>query len=96
MGSVRIDFPEVALTGRKTCSCSVCGKTLRRQKKFWQTISTFNRTADGVPKSAAQIRLELQAAIEDWMTEPESCRGCEGGSRWEPTTQDDLPPRNIP
>jgi hypothetical protein len=43
----RIRFDEVSLTGRKSGKCHACGKPASRQTRFWQTISPFNKNADG-------------------------------------------------
>lgn len=69
-------FEEVKLFGRKTCKCARCGKRLRRQMTFWQTLNPYNLRPDGQPKTRADIMAELQAERERWMTEPELCFAC--------------------
>lgn len=69
-------FEKVALTGHKTTQCMKCGKKLRRQRTFWQTLNPFNRRPDGLPKSRADILKELQSEIEAWKQEPEVCQAC--------------------
>lgn len=69
-------FREVPLYGTKTVPCSGCGKKLRRQRKFSQTLNPFNKAADGRPKTAKQIQDELATEIRQWEQEPETCGAC--------------------
>ncbi|MGW2740552.1 hypothetical protein ACWC4D_40965 [Streptomyces sp. NPDC001288] len=71
-------FQEVPLHGTKTVQCSGgCGKKLRRQRKFFQTLNPFNKAADGRPKTVQQIYAELTEQAEQWKAAPETCRSCE-------------------
>lgn len=74
---MRIDFSEVSLYGEKTVKCTVCGKRLTRQKKFWQTLNPFNRRPDGLPKTRDDILNELRQELEAWRQAPETCRKCQ-------------------
>lgn len=70
-------FDEVALTGNKTVECSGgCGRKLKRQKKFSQTLNPFNKNADGLPKSTAEIHAELRKDIVKWKKLPVTCKHC--------------------
>lgn len=69
-------FQEVPLYGTKNVPCSGCGKKLRRQRKFFQTLNPFNKAADGSPKTVTQINAELTEQIKQWKQEPETCSNC--------------------
>lgn len=66
----RIRFEEVALKATRKFVDPVSGKTRQKTAKFWQTISPFNRAADGTPKTRDQIMAELRAERDAWMAEP--------------------------
>jgi hypothetical protein len=70
-----IRFRPVGLTAYKACRCFSCGKRLRRQRRFEQTLNPYNRTG-GIPKSAAEIMAEERARAAAWKQEPETCRAC--------------------
>jgi hypothetical protein len=73
----RINFDEVKLYSKKSCKCKVCGKRLTRQKTFWQTLSPFNRNADGVPRTRKEIMDILKVEIGVWRADVEICSKCE-------------------
>lgn len=73
-------FGEVAVWGHKTGKCG-CGKRRDRREKFWQTLNSFNRTADGTPKTREQIEAELVAQRDAWVSQPITCATCKGGLR---------------
>ena len=49
------------------CRCAKCGKPCRRKKKFYQTLSPFNKNAQGLRKTASEIREELTAEYRKWL-----------------------------
>jgi hypothetical protein len=68
MRTETITFQEVTLRGQKSVKCAGgCGRTLKRQQKFWQTLSPFNKTTAGFVKTAADIRTELESERAKWM-----------------------------
>ncbi|MGW6946124.1 hypothetical protein ACWGHD_04275 [Streptomyces xanthophaeus] len=69
-------FERVPLTATKSVPCEVCGRKLRRQRTFEQTISPFNKTADGEVKSYRHIYPELEAEAAAWKAEPEIHTKC--------------------
>ncbi|MEU7338638.1 hypothetical protein [Streptomyces sp. NPDC007074] len=70
-------FQEVPLYAKKSVTCAGgCGKTLRRQKKFAQTLNPFNKGADGRPKTTRQIHAELSEKAKQWQVAPETCDSC--------------------
>lgn len=74
-------FERVPLTAIKSASCEVCGKKVRRQRTFEQTINPFNKTVAGEMKSYKDIYPELEAKAEAWKSEPEVHAKCvEGGA----------------
>jgi hypothetical protein len=66
-------YDPVRVTAAKTVECSVCGKKLRRQRTFQQTISPFNKNPDGTQKTSREVYLSVCAVAEDWKREPEQC-----------------------
>lgn len=72
-------FAEVPVYAEKSVPCTVCGKKVRRQKKFAQTLNPFNKDAQGRPKTSGQIRVELRAEADAWKAEPETHPKCEAG-----------------
>lgn len=77
MRTITTTFQEVKLYGSKSVKCAGgCGRTLKRQRKFWQTLNPWNKTLAGEPKTITDIRIELQAEIAKWQKEPETCKRC--------------------
>lgn len=77
-------FEEVRRTGAKTAPCESCGKKLRRQTTFTNTISPFNVNADGIPRTCDEIWDHLGEMIADWERLPgwhEACTGCPPAGR---------------
>lgn len=73
-------FERVPLTATKNVPCEGCGKKVRRQRTFEQTISPFNHV-NGIPKSRIVILSELEIRSEAWKDEPEAHTKCaEGGA----------------
>lgn len=70
-------FERVPLTATKSVRCTVCGKKIRRQRTFEQTINPFNKTADGQVKTYKHIYPELEAKATAWKAEPETHAKCE-------------------
>lgn len=62
----RVVFEQVSKTARATGRCAVCGKSVTRSKKLWQTVNPFNKLPDGTVKSAADIRRELDVEARRW------------------------------
>jgi hypothetical protein len=70
-----IRFEPVGLTAYKNVKCASCGKRLRRQRRFEQTLNPYNRK-DGYPKSAGEILAEERAKAAEWKQQPETCGTC--------------------
>lgn len=71
-----VRFERIPLTARKTVKCPGCGKSLKRQRTFEQTINPYNRV-NGIPKTRQQILAELADRADAWKQEPETCAQCE-------------------
>lgn len=72
-----ITFNEVSIQGQKSVKCAGgCKRTLKRSRKFWQTLSPFNKNAAGELKTRDQIYDELRAERDAWVDEPETCSHC--------------------
>lgn len=75
--SQTITFSEVALRGTKSVKCARgCGRALKRQRKFRQTLSPFNKNTAGDVKSRAEIHGELITERDVWAREAETCSHC--------------------
>lgn len=70
-------FRKITHTAKKRLSCPKCGRTVRRTRTFWQTLNPFNKRADGVVKTAPEIRAELLEEADKWEAEPVVCTACE-------------------
>lgn len=64
---VTVTFEEVSITPERSGTCAKCGKPCRRKKKFYQTLSPFNKNAQGLRKTASEIREELTAEYRKWL-----------------------------
>lgn len=70
-------YEKVGFPSTKSGVCPVCGKPARRTKEFYQTISPFNRNADGAPKTGREIISELRVKVAEWKLEPTYHAKCE-------------------
>lgn len=71
-----LTFEEIKVRGSKTVKCDGCGKPLKRSRTFSQTVSPFNKNADGSIKSRSEIYTELCADRVKWRKAPETCKAC--------------------
>lgn len=62
----RIRFEEVAVKGVWRWT-DTAGKKHQQTRKFFQTMSPFNRDAAGFPKSRQQIIAEISAERKAWL-----------------------------
>jgi hypothetical protein len=77
MRTTTVTFEKVTYKAKKRLTCRNCGKRILRQQTFWQTISPFNKTLLGVPKTYTEIMASLKEEASYW--EPEDiCQNCEG------------------
>jgi hypothetical protein len=72
-------FREIKHQASKNLPCPGCGKKLRRQRTFMQTLNPFNKNADGQVKTELEIVRELNATAAKWETEPEAHDACQSG-----------------
>jgi hypothetical protein len=72
-------FPDVGyVLAKKSVPCaSGCGKKVRRQRTFTQTLNPFNKNAAGAVKTVPEIRAENKECAEEWKAKPETCSACE-------------------
>lgn len=72
-----VTFSEVAIHGQKSVKCTKgCGRRLKRSKKFWQTLSPFNKNAAGEVKTRDEIYEQLRDERRVWLNEAETCSHC--------------------
>lgn len=70
-------FEPVTWQASKSLPCpGGCGKKVRRQRTFSQTLNPWNKNADGQPKTDLEITSELRAQAEEWQQKPEPCTSC--------------------
>ena len=73
----RVHFEELSILGEKNVKCAGgCGRRLKRSKTFAQTLSPFNKKADGAPRSGDEIYQALRGERIEWEKEPETCKHC--------------------
>lgn len=63
-------FQEIRVQARRRGPCSKCGRRVDRVQTFSQTVSPFNRTEDGRPKTPVEVRAAVQAQADAWDPEP--------------------------
>lgn len=66
MRTVTTHYAPVKQGATKHGYCPVCGKGVQRSRTFEQTVSPFNKTADGQVKTPGQIREELNIEVKNW------------------------------
>lgn len=81
MGWQTITFEEVTRRAAKNLPCPDCGKKVRRQTTFMQTINPWNKNAAGEPKTRQEIQDELKADAAAWVQEPVRCTACREANR---------------
>ncbi len=65
---MRVSFDEVAIKATKRWT-DEAGKKRQKTRKFWQTLSPFNKCADGSIKNRDQIMSELKSQRDAWINE---------------------------
>lgn len=66
-------YEKVSFQAYKTVKCPQCGKKLRRQRTFYQTLNPFNQNEEGKAKSRDEIHRELVEEAEAWKDAPAYC-----------------------
>lgn len=74
--TVHYRFDSVKRTRQKRVRCSVCGKSMRRQRTVQQTINPWNKNSDGEIKTREEIWTELGQELDTWENEPEEHDKC--------------------
>jgi len=73
-----IRFEPITWQVRKTVKCAAgCGKSVKRQRTFQQTLNPYNRNAEGQPKTRQEIGVALRAEGDEWQQKPETCTACQ-------------------
>lgn len=75
---MRFVFEEVSLRAAKSLPCPGCGKKVRRQKTFTNTVNPWNVNEDGTPRTRDEIWEVLRNKASVWQTEPERHTECKG------------------
>ena len=61
-------FQKVSVKGVKRWT-DESGKKRQKTKEFWQTISPFNKRADGTPKTYIEILNAVKAERDAWLAQ---------------------------
>lgn len=78
-------FEEIRRAAHKRVKCAGCGKLLKRQHTFTQTLNPFNKNANGTIKDRLDIWRELVAECEAWETSDNEYR-CTMCQAWKEVT----------
>jgi len=68
---MRVSFSKVSVKGTKRWKDPATGKPRTQTREFFQTISPFNKNADGSAKTSEEILVEVQAERDEWMHQGE-------------------------
>ena len=71
-------YEQLQTAAVKSLPCPGCGRKVRRQRTFTQTLNPFNRNAAGDPKTRPEVYESLRAKAAAWRAEPVTCSRCEG------------------
>lgn len=74
---MRTNFDAVVSSQVRSGKCAGCGKKTTRRVKVEHTVNPFNKTADGRPKTRAEVAADVRAELEAKVKEPLCCSGCE-------------------
>lgn len=61
------NYPSVMASRSVAGKCPVCGKPVRRTKRFEHTVNPFNLNADGSVKTAREVYLDAKAEASTWV-----------------------------
>jgi hypothetical protein len=71
-------FATVPWQAIKSLPCPSCGRKVRRQRTFTQTLNPWNKDpASGLPRTMQQILAALKVEAEAWQAKPDTCSKCE-------------------
>jgi hypothetical protein len=73
MQRVVYTYEPVRVQAVKRLPCPVCGKPLRRQRTFQETINPFNKNPDGTQKTGQEVLRSVRTKANDWQKIPETC-----------------------
>jgi len=62
-----IRFEEISIKATRKWIDPSTGKKRQETKKFWQTMSPFNKDEHGVTKNGIQIMNEIRAERDTWL-----------------------------
>jgi hypothetical protein len=81
MHTVTHTFSPCKATASYGCTCSKCGKALRRKVTAEHTVNPFNKNPDGTPRTRPEVYREAQAEADRKAAAMEGsqvvCRSCE-------------------
>lgn len=66
---MRMSFNEVSIKAVRRFKDPETGKSRQQTKKFYQTLNPFNMNAAGLPKTSAEIMVEIRAERDAWLKE---------------------------
>jgi len=75
MYTVRTVYEPIRVQAVKTLPCPECGKRLRRQRTFQNTINPLNRNPDGTVRTRREVVANVRRLADEWKAQPEPCAG---------------------
>lgn len=70
-------YEQLQTTALKSLPCPGCGRKVRRQRTFTETLNPFNRNAAGQPRTHHEVYESLRIQVAAWRAEPVICSRCE-------------------
>lgn len=67
MRTVTTTYQPVSFHATQNGTCPVCGKAVRRSRKFEVTVNPFNRKEDGTPRTVAECREQVKEEALAWV-----------------------------
>lgn len=66
-------YEPVRVQVTKAMPCPACGRKVRRQRTFQQTINPWNKNADGTVKTSFEVLRAVRIQAKEWQEQPETC-----------------------
>lgn len=70
-------YEEISWRSEKSGECAVCGKHVKRQKKFTNTVNPWNRNPDGTTRTRVEVMANVQSLAARWQEQPVTHQRCE-------------------
>lgn len=71
-----ITFASVKRSAVLKGACTECGRKRTRTATVENTINPFNRNSDGLPKSRAEVTVDVERQLAEIKAQPFVCASC--------------------